>query len=423
MSAKTTSVRFTRGPEPAKPSGDAPRVDELDQVADLDATYRWPDAMFGTARQRMRHFAAAEMPDKHRAFYVTFVREPGVSFTPEGPEPPAPAAEPPQAPPPAPPAPPGTPEEGPQPVRAARGAPYAAAAAAVLPHPLAYHPGTLDRLQAALDARSPGRFVAADPDACFATLTSATVGAPRAWGSNVLKAPRVLHVVAGVPRQRMGAILAQFPQLTLPTAQAASGEGESLVEYASSSAGSVTAGRFGRWTDLTREALIGADAGAITAMHRLGIALDLDDVLITATESAAGGAVAFDADVPAQIRKAIAKVLANTASDDPGDLVVLAHPDDTHLLEDVTPTGGQSMGERFQRFSGALVYPSNSVTTGFVTVANLGVGARYFEARGLETLTDVAVKTNVETVGTFLIGGYGVTLTAGFAVKQDVVTP
>jgi hypothetical protein len=312
----------------------------------------------------------------------------------------------------------------PEPVRATR-LPGAESGKLYQPpeHPLTFTGQALSALQGALEQHERGRWVAADPDAQFATLTTSTLGAGRVWGSNMLRGPRLLHVIAGVPRQPASAIYAQFPQLTLPTASAAVGEGVTLVEYASSTAGSVTAGRFGRWTDLSTESLIGADAGSLTGMHRLGIALDLDNVLIGLVNTAAGAAVAFTADVPAAIRKAMALVQANTASGDPADLVILAHPDNVALLESVTPIGGQTIGERFQKFSGALVYPSNAVPTGFMLVANLALGARYFEAVALQTVTDTAIKTGVQTVATFLIGGYGVTLTAGFVSKVDVVTP
>jgi hypothetical protein len=291
-------------------------------------------------------------------------------------------------------------------------------------NPLAYTSAALDDIQAAIEQVRRGDGLTPRRVPSNATLTTGTHGAPREWGRNVLSGPRLLHVVAGVPRQPIDAILAQFPQLTLPTPSAAVGEGASLVEYASSVSGNVTAGRFGRFTDLSQEALVGTDAAAILAMHQLGIALDLDAVLVAAVQTAAGAAVAFNADVMGQIRKAIAKVLANTAAERPEDLVILAHPDNVNLLENVTPTGGQTIAESFQRFSGALVYPSNSVTTGFMTVANLPAGVRFFEATsGAGTAVDQNVKTGVQTVATALIGGYGITLTTGFAVMQDVVTP
>lgn len=297
-------------------------------------------------------------------------------------------------------------------------------------NPLAYTPAALDQIQAMIEQVRQGEGItrrrvshaAQRSEVLDAALTTGTYGAPRGWGRNVLSGPRILHVVASVPTQPLDAVLAQFPQLTLPTAQAAVAEGASLAEFATSAVGNVTLGRFGRFTDLTAETLVGASADAILGMHSLGIALDLDGVLIAAVQTAAGAAVAFNADVPAQIRKAIAKVIANTAAEDPADLVILAHPNDVHLLQDVAPTGGQTIAEAFQRFSGVLVYPSNSVTAGFMTVANLAVGARYFEATsGAGTMVDENVKTGVQTLATALIGGYGVTVTTGFAVMQDVI--
>lgn len=384
-------------------------VERGERVTDLDEPLRWPDGMVGSARQRQSHFAVTEVKDPHQLAYLTFESASPPADSPAAPPQPSPTS--------------GTPEDGPQPVRAQA---HPMGGSEALPpgsHPLAYAAGTLDKLQSAIEARSPGRFVAAEPDASFATLTTGTHGAPRVWGANILEGPRLLSAVAGVPRQNAEAVFAQFPQLTLPTAQPLSAEGVALVEYASSAAGSVTLGRFGRWTDMSKESLIGANAGAVTAMHRVGIALDLDKVLIDAIDAAAGAAVAFDADVPAAIRRAIARVLANTAQGDPRALVAITNPDDADLLQDVAPTGGATIGEEFQRFSGVLVYPSTAQPTGFITVANLRAGARYFEAMALQSLTDVDIKTGVETVATFIVAGYGVTLTSGFASKVDVVTP
>ncbi|MEI8409304.1 MULTISPECIES: phage major capsid protein [unclassified Kribbella] len=292
-------------------------------------------------------------------------------------------------------------------------------------HPLAFSPQSLDALQMALDSRSAGRFVAADVEQ-RAALATTTYGAPRAWGSNVTSGPRLLHVAAGVPQQPVDAVLAQVPNLTLPTASASVGENVSLAEYAASTAGSVTLARFGRWTDLSRESMVGTDAGAIVGMHQIGCAKDLDKVLIDAVETAAGAAVAFTADVPAAVRKAMAAVIDNTAAGDASDLVIMVHPDNAALLQDVSPIGGQTIAEGFQKFSGALVYPSSAANTGFVTVANLKAGARYFEARGLVTETDTAIKTGTLTVATSVIGGYGLGLVggaSGFAIMVDVVTP
>ena len=316
------------------------------------------------------------------------------------------------------------PVEGPTPVNPAHSLRTLTASADVpRDNPLAYTPEALAGLGEAFATRSAGSFEGASRHE-FATLVTGTHGAPRAWSRNVLSGPRLLHVAGRAPTESIDAILASFPSLTLPTATASVGEGITLTEYATSTAGTVTAARFGRWTDFAEEALIGTSPDAVVGMHQIGIALDLDTVLVNAVETAAGAAVAFSADVPATIRTSLATVQDATAAADVGDIVILVNPANMALLQDVAPIGGETMGEGFARFSGALVYPSAAVDTGFITVANLRVGVRYFESRGVETRTfEVQPKLGVSTVVTRIIAGYAITLTAGFARKNDVVTP
>jgi hypothetical protein len=289
-------------------------------------------------------------------------------------------------------------------------------------HTLAYTRQALDALQAAIETRTPGRFFGADTEE-RAALTTSTFGAPRVWGSNVLGGPRLLHAVAGVPVQPSDAINAAFPVLTLPSAGASVGENVTLAEFAASTAGSATMGRYGRFTDMSRESRFGTDAGAIVSLHRIGIAKDLDSNLIGLVNTAAGAAVAFTADVPAAIRKAMAGVVDATAAADVSALTILVNPADASLLQSVTPTGGQTIAEMFQNFSGALVYPSSAVPTGFMLVANLQAGVRYYEAQGVVTETDIAVKTSTYTIATSVIGAYGLGLAGGAFAKVDVVTP
>ncbi|GAA1223161.1 hypothetical protein GCM10009676_00530 [Prauserella halophila] len=291
-------------------------------------------------------------------------------------------------------------------------------------HPLTYSGEAVQAVQDAINTRTARRVEANLSPEQLRQVTNATVGtgqlgSPRKWGSNPLTGPRILHVIGGVRRVDADAVAAEFPELTLPTAQAGASEGASLAEYDSSTAGSATLRRFGRFTDLNVEARFGTDARAIVAMHQLGIAKDLDGALISDVESAAGTAAAFD-DPPQDVRKAIAQVLDATASMDPADLVILSHPDDANLLQDVQPTGGETTAEAFQRFAGALVYPSSAVTSGTMVVSNLRAGTLFFEAQGAMTAFDEDVKTGVRTVATALVGGYGVSLTDGFAQAVDV---
>jgi hypothetical protein len=208
----------------------------------------------------------------------------------------------------------------------------------------------------------------------------------------------------------------------LPAVDAGVGESTTIVEFAASTAGTVTLKRYGRFTDFSRESLVGADAGAVIAAHRTAIARDLDSALITLVNTDAGSAVAFTADVPAAIRKAIATVTDNTAAAD-GQVVVIANPADVSLLQAVTSTGGRTIGENFVLFAGALVYASAATPTGFMLVANLAASCRFWEAAGVETQTFQDVKTGVMSVGTTLLGGFGTGAISGYVSKVDVVTP
>lgn len=288
-------------------------------------------------------------------------------------------------------------------------------------NPLAFSRAALDSVHDAVRSRTAGRF---DADQFQdVALTTGTLGQPTTWSSGLLSGPRLLHQVAGVPTADIDAILAEFPSLTLPAAVAGAAEAASLTEFAASTGGTATLKRFGRFTDFSAEARVGTDVGAVLGAHQIGIARDLNKVLIDAAELDAGTAAAFSADVPAAIRKAIAQVLDQTAEEDPGKLVILVHPDNAALLQDVAPTGGETQSQRFQRFSGSLVFPSSSVTTGFATVANLAAGARYFEANRLTVASDSDVRNGVSTIASSVIAGYATKLVVDYSEKVDVVTP
>jgi hypothetical protein len=288
-------------------------------------------------------------------------------------------------------------------------------------NPLAVSGKMLSAVQEAMETRTAGVFDVESVEH-RAALTTTTYGAPREWGSNILSAPRTLWETAGIPMSPAMAPTAQYPKLTLPAVDAGVAEGVSIVEFAASTGGTVTLKRYGRFTDFTRESLIGADAGAVIAAHRTAIARDLDSALITLINTDAGSAVGFTADVPAAIRKAIATVADNTAAAD-GQIMVLANPADVALLQSVTSTGGRTIGEDFPRFAGALVYASAAVPTGFMLVGNLATACRFWSAGPVETRTFPDVKTSVLTVGTDMIGGFGTAAISGYVSKVDVVTP
>lgn len=279
-------------------------------------------------------------------------------------------------------------------------------------HPLAYTAAAIDQLRDLARRRVAGRVDAAS--ITNVTLTTGETGARRDWGSNALAGPRMLHVAAGVPRQSADSIFAEFPQLTLPAPSPAAGEGLALVEYDASVGGSVTLARFGRFTTLTAESRLSADATpAIIGAQTVGIARDLDNVLIGALEAEVPSPIAAGGDTPGVTRRAIAEVVDATAGSVAGT-VVLANPAEVALLQDVQPTGGETVGEPFPLFSGALVYPSSSVTSPVITVAAVRSTVRYFVAEDLASMTDVPDLTTEELViATKVTAGYAVNLTGG----------
>lgn len=149
------------------------------------------------------------------------------------------------------------------------GLPVPAAPVATAPrNPLAYTRQALDQIGDLARRRATGRVDAGSIE--NVALTTGTFGQPAEWGGNLLSGPRMLHVVAGVPQQDINAVLAEFPSLTLPTAQPASAEAASLVEYDSSTGGSVALGRFGRFTKFSGESTAGTSLGPVLSMHQGG---------------------------------------------------------------------------------------------------------------------------------------------------------
>jgi hypothetical protein len=101
----------------------------------------------------------------------------------------------------------------------------------------------------------------------------------------------------------------------------------------------------------------------------------------------------------------------------------MANPADVSLLQNVTATGGKTIGEDFPRFAGALVYASAAVPTGFMLVGNLATGCRFWDAGGVETRTHMDIKISVLSVATDIICGFGTGTISGYCQKIDVVTP
>jgi hypothetical protein len=254
-----------------------------------------------------------------------------------------------------------------------------------------------------------------------ATITLTQTGGEIAGMTDrLVTEPRRLVAAVGLPAEPVPIRGVSAPKYGLEAVAAATAEGQTKPEFDNILAQTLVPQCFARWTDVTEQGIeaMGGMAGLIAA-HTRQIALDEDEAFINELETEAGTAIAFATDVQANVRKAIATVESTVAA--PVDVIVV-HPDNFGLLADTTPANGQDVASRVTTFSGALVYPSASMTTGFMLVAALRAVARYGVTGGLRTNSVPNLKTNVVTVRTEIFSDLAITIGGGVKTV-DVVTP
>lgn len=279
---------------------------------------------------------------------------------------------------------------------------------AISEHPLAMPVRLGDELDKAIRSNTAYSW---DSDvARRAALTTSTYGTDDAWtGGGQFPNPQLLHIVGGVQTTPVPGLGSNFPQWTLPGKSGSVAETASLPEFAGATLQSVQLARFGRWTDISQEARLNGTAG-ILSLHSFGIASDLNAELVSVLTSAAGDAVALVDGKSAEymLNLGIATIATATAAN-PGNLVVVVNPSDfAGLASNITPTSGSDIGETLPRFAGAILFPSQDQTAGSALVANLGIGVQFAQAQALSVNSIQDPKTGVFTVGSSLIGGYGV---------------
>jgi hypothetical protein len=169
----------------------------------------------------------------------------------------------------------------------------------------------------------------------------------------------------------------------LEAVAAPTAEGGTKPEYDAITQVNLVPQAFGRWTDITEQA-VEAMGGIndLVAAHARQIALDEDSYLIGLMVTEAGTAQAFIADVQANVRTAIATIESTVAAK--ADIIVV-NPANYALLAPTTPANAGDVASSLVSFSGALLYPSAAVPTGFVLVAALAAVARYVTATDLRT--------------------------------------
>lgn len=239
-----------------------------------------------------------------------------------------------------------------------------------------------------------------------AALVTGTYGTTTGWHGFGADGPLLLHDIGGAAIEQLSGLKLSYPTFTLPTASASVAETVTVGEYATSTAGTLTAARFGRWTDISAEASLNG-TNSIIRMHAMAVARDLNAACVDALETAAGTAVTYATSAEFMVKRSIAVICDRTACD-PSALMLIVNPADAPAFADTTPTNGADIASTVERFSGARIFASTAQTAGIALVANLGVGLVYGSAQPVRVETDFDVKTSVSTLATSVIGGYGV---------------
>ena len=155
---------------------------------------------------------------------------------------------------------------------------------------------------------------------------AADLGSAGGWDPGAPNEPRHLIAYARVPVSPLTGRTAQVPAYTGPTAAAGVDESTDHGEYDTVAPLSLTALRYGRWSEVSALANVVDDLVGLNRMHAWGTARDLDAMAVAAVESAAGF-LGVSVDIEESVRTAILTVAASTYFEETA-LVVIGQPAD-----------------------------------------------------------------------------------------------
>ncbi|MFD2028963.1 hypothetical protein [Promicromonospora aerolata] len=279
-----------------------------------------------------------------------------------------------------------------------------------------------EHLRAHADAIREGRTFGANESLERAAVTVATdMGGAEAWGSNPIPGPVPLRVFAGIANTPLTGMAASMPSLTLPAGAAGVAEGAQHGEYDAVARADLVALRYGRWTQVTSAVDAFDELVSINGAHAVAIARDLNLADVTAIQTAAGAATAFDAALLDQNVRASVLRVAEAAMVEPSAVVLFGTADALAVVTGFAPANGSDRGSVSTRVYGARVYATAAAAAGVVTAFAPG-GFRTF-ASGMRSTSAIDPKDGSNTFGQWLHStpaGVGI---VGAAASVDVVTP
>jgi hypothetical protein len=187
---------------------------------------------------------------------------------------------------------------------------------------------------------------------------SAGMGSETNWDSKAADQATSLRQFAGIASRPLTGLSGIHPSVTLP-AGSGTGAAETAqhTEFTTVTPNTLTASRYGAWTNASAAVRTFDDLSAVAAAHRIHIARSLtladvgtiDTVASTATVYAAG---TFEATLRATVL-----TVAATANVDVSSVVVYGTPASLSVATSFAPTNGEDRGSVVQRLYGARIFP------------------------------------------------------------------
>lgn len=251
----------------------------------------------------------------------------------------------------------------------------------------------------------------------FASVDGPETGGPVAPLNGGLPEPRRIVTAVGLPAQGTDSGGATGPLFGATSGTAPTDEGGTKPEADSITPLTIVPQALARWTDVSRHALLSQPGFAeqLMSWHAQSIAKDEDLLIATALDSAAGTPIGTG-DGNKDVRTAVAMVTDAVSAD--AD-IVLVNPADYAEVSAFSPSSAGDVASYAARIGEALIYPTSAVSAGTVLVAALRAGGRFVVAERPTVVAQEALKTNVTTVRTEELVGFGVRL-AGSVVAVDL---
>ncbi|SCX27228.1 hypothetical protein [Mycolicibacterium fluoranthenivorans] len=192
------------------------------------------------------------------------------------------------------------------------------------------------------------------------------LGSAGAWHPGAPQEPRHVIAFAGIPVSPLTGRTAQVPSYTGPTGAAGVDEGVDHGEYDSVNPVSLTALRYGRWSEVSALADQVDELTGLNQMHAWGIARDLDKLAVAAVEGSASFQ-GVSVDIQEAVRTAVLHVSATVYAAET-QLVIVGQPADLAELTGTQPANADDLGSYAVRFAGARLYPTLAASPNLITV-------------------------------------------------------